>query len=285
MFTKRTLPPLSGRGSGAEGDADQRLRAACALAAYSPDDSARWTKLGGEVANKLVTENILLIGQWKKAFQPVRDHLLEPLAAIFRDGQRSETDRNMAASLLADYASDKPELLAELVKDADSPRQYKDLFARLATERSKAAELMKQEIGQPLPPDATGKDESLPRRRAQAAVALVQLGQTDPVRPLLRRGPDPRVRTWLIHRLAPLGTDPGVMLRWLESETEPDVTEALFFSVGELDQKIPQAERDLMAARLLNVYRESPDPGLHSAAEWLLRRWGKALNSTLRSEI
>jgi eukaryotic-like serine/threonine-protein kinase len=257
------------------GDADQRLRAACALAAYTPDDATRWAKVSGDVANKLVTENILLIGQWKKALQPVRGVLLEPLTAIFRDAKRSETDRNMAASLLADYASDKPDVLAELVKDADSPRQYAGLFERLQAHKAQAVELMKQELTRPLPADPGGATEALARRRAQAGIALVQLGEPESARPLLRRSPDPRVRSWLIHRLGSLGTDPRSLLRWVEQESEADVQEALLLCLGEVDDKIAPAERQLLVSRLMSLYRESPDPGLHSAVEWLARRWGK----------
>jgi serine/threonine protein kinase len=43
-----------------KGDADQRLRAACALAAYDPDNP-RWEKVSGDVAAKLVTENPLVL--------------------------------------------------------------------------------------------------------------------------------------------------------------------------------------------------------------------------------
>jgi eukaryotic-like serine/threonine-protein kinase len=271
----RIVPRLWSLLEGAQGDNDQRFRAACALAAYSPDDSGRWAKVSGEVANKLVTENILLIGQWKKALQPIRGPLLEPLAAIFRDGKRSETDRNTVASLLADYALDKPDLLAELVKDADTPRQYSDLFARLEADKGRAAALMKQELAQPLAADPAGTREALARRRAQAAVALVQLGQADLVRPLLRRHADPRARTWLIHRLGPLGTDPRALLRWFDGEPDTDVMEALLFAIGELEEKVPANERQALASRLSALYRDAPDSGLHSAAEWLLRRWGK----------
>jgi formylglycine-generating enzyme required for sulfatase activity len=259
-------------------DPDQRLRAACALAAYAPDDITRWAKVSGDVAKKLVTENVLLVGQWKKALQPVRGVLLEPLATIFRDGKRSETDRDMAASLLADYAGDKPELIAELVKDADSSRQFTGLFARLQAEKQRAVDLMKQELAEPLPKDLAGTHEAPARRRAQAAVVLMQLEQPDSVRPLLRRDADPRVRTWVIHRLGPLNTEPNMLLRWLERETDAEVKQALIFCIGELDEKIPPSDRKALTALLSTVFRDSPDCGLRSAAEWLLRRWGKGAN-------
>ena len=95
------------------------------------------------------------------------------------------------------------------------------------------------------------------------------------MRPLLRRSPDPRVRTWLIHRLGPLGTDPRLLIRWFNQEAEADVQEALLFCLGEVDDRIPTGERQPLLQRLMSLYRESPDPGLHSAIEWLARRWGK----------
>ena len=47
------------------------------------------------------------------------------------------------------------------------------------------------------------------------------------------------------------------------------------------------AEREPLAARLLDLYRNDPDSGIHGAAEWVLRRWGQrekleALNVELR---
>src|SRR5205814_1216429 len=37
---------------------------------------------------------------------------------------------------------------------------------------------------------------------------------------------------------------------------------------------LPEAVRGPLAARLLGWYRDDPDPGIHSAVEWLLRQWG-----------
>ena len=47
--------------------------------------------------------------------------------------------------------------------------------------------------------------EALARRQANAAVAAVRMGDATPVWPLLKASPDPRLRTWVIHRLACAG--------------------------------------------------------------------------------
>jgi formylglycine-generating enzyme required for sulfatase activity len=38
----------------------------------------------------------------------------------------------------------------------------------------------------------------------------------------------------------------------------------------------PQRDRELAVGAVAELFKTDPDPGLHSAAEWLLRRWGRA---------
>ena len=68
------------------------LPAASALASYSPDD-ARWESAGGKVAQALVSVNSLLLRPWIEALRLVSGKLTAPLATIFRDRNRSESDR------------------------------------------------------------------------------------------------------------------------------------------------------------------------------------------------
>jgi hypothetical protein len=62
----------------------------------------------------------------------------------------------------------------------------------------------------------------------------------------------------------------------LSPEREPDVSarSALLLALGEFDaQQLVPAEREALAPRLLALYRNDPDPGIHGAAGWLLRHW------------
>ena len=102
-----------------KGKETQRLRAAAALAKYDPE-SERWDKVSALVVNDLVLENPILLGQWSEAFRPVKNRLLPRLSEIFRDHQPERTvERNLATSILTDYAADQPQTLADLVMDAD----------------------------------------------------------------------------------------------------------------------------------------------------------------------
>jgi formylglycine-generating enzyme required for sulfatase activity len=298
---------------------NQRLRAACALASYTPSDR-RWLGVREAVAAQLVAEQPLAVGAWAKALRPAGDALIPALAAAFREAGRSASERILAVNLLAEYAADQPETLADLILDADD-KQFAVLFPRLQGNREGAAAVCAQVLAMPLAEQQTEagpahlivqglgaqgvvpgmpalgpmmqtlvaakvaqsdayalqteeKKERLAGRQANAGVALLRLGQPGKVWPLLRHGPDPRVRTYLIHRLGPLGADPTTILQRLEEEQEVSTRRALLLSLGEFrpEKFVPPVQESSVVMRL---YQEDQDPGVHGAAEWLLRQWGR----------
>jgi serine/threonine protein kinase/formylglycine-generating enzyme required for sulfatase activity len=256
-------------------DPNQRLRLACMLATYDPNN-ASWPELAKPIVHQLVKENLLLIKPWMDALRPVRKFLLRDLADVFRRPDFKE--RYVATSILADYAADDPTLLAELIKDADF-QQYADLIGRLQSYRQVALEEMKKELAKSPPADVTYEKERdrLAKRRANAAVTLFRFGDWEPVWPLFRHSSDPSTRSYLIHYLNPLGADIEPLLRRWSEKREPDVSaeRALILSLGEFGSDRPAVhDRTPLVDKLVDVYRKNPDAGIHSAAEWLLRRWG-----------
>jgi len=116
--------------------------------------------------------------------------------------------------------------------------------------------------------------ETLARRQANLAAALVRLGRPEPVWPLLRHQPDPRVRSYLIHRLGPLGADPKALTDRLLVEQEVSIRRALLLSLGEFGpDQLGEGEREQLLPRIWRWYCEDADAGVHGAAEWLLRQW------------
>jgi formylglycine-generating enzyme required for sulfatase activity len=100
------------------------------------------------------------------------------------------------------------------------------------------------------------------------------MGRAEQVWPLLRHSPDPTVRSYLLHRLGPMGADARTVVQQLEDETDVTIRRALVLSLGEFsDKALAPPERDQLLGKLRNWYRADPDPGLHAAVEWLLRHW------------
>jgi formylglycine-generating enzyme required for sulfatase activity len=125
---------------------------------------------------------------------------------------------------------------------------------------------------------AAGDDprEALAKRQANAAVALLRMNRPEQVWPLLKHSPDPRVRSYLLDRLARWGADAGGLVKRLDEEPDVTARRALVLGLGEFDEQgFPPAARQSFLPRLKDLYRTAPDPGLHAAAGWLLRSWGQ----------
>ncbi len=157
-----------------KGKEPERLRAAAALARYDPE-SGKWAKCSPLVVNNLVLENPVYLGQWSEAFRPVKKSLLVPLADIFRDRNAERaSERTLATNLLADYAADQPQVLADLLMDADE-KQFAVIYPKLKDRAEHGLPLLTAVIDTKLPADLPSSDdkrETLAKRQANAAVAL-----------------------------------------------------------------------------------------------------------------
>jgi serine/threonine protein kinase/formylglycine-generating enzyme required for sulfatase activity len=102
------------------------LPSASALASYDPDD-ARWNDERAKVAQALVSVNAIHLGPWIDALRPIRANLTAPITTIFQDKGRPESEHKLATNILADYANDDPDRLAELIMVAE-PKAYVSLF-------------------------------------------------------------------------------------------------------------------------------------------------------------
>ena len=255
---------------------EQRFRQLVGLAAFDPSNR-RWAELGPELAAALVQTNPLYLPVWTEAFRPVKSVLIAPLVAHF-SGRTPDGRRYAAATLLATYGADSVELLVRLLETADA-EQYQRIFPLLATaeHRQAALEALRRKIT--VLPAASGEgrsagaaEDDAARAQAQLAVALLRLAPDDSVWSLLTKRADPTVRSHLVHALGPLRADASLLLQRLQNETDVSARRSLILSLGEFssDQLTPQQRQDTIAL-LLRWYESDPDPGVHSAVDWLLR--------------
>jgi formylglycine-generating enzyme required for sulfatase activity len=210
-------------------------------------------------------------GTWLEGFRPARAQLATPLAAIFRNPRRREADRSRSTDLLARYATDRPDLLANLLMDADD-KQFAVLLPKVRDRAEQAVSYLHAELDRTAAPGEAR--EALAKRQANAAVALLRINRPAKVWPLLRHSRDPGLRSRLIHRLSPLGADAEAIIKRLDVEPDVTIQRVLLLSLGEFGEKeLPLVTRRALVPRLQNIYRTAADPGLHAAAEWLLRTW------------
>jgi serine/threonine protein kinase/formylglycine-generating enzyme required for sulfatase activity len=277
------LQPLWQVVDDAGSDPARRFRAAVTLAKYD-GNSQRWTGIADMVVHEYLSANRLHLGLWTEALRPVRGGLLGPLAKAFRDPGEDlakQEQHQTSAIVLADYAADRPDLLADLLTDGDE-KQFAVIYPKLKDQGDQALSVLTDEVAKKPPAELPSSDEErdkLAKRQANAAVALLRMGRPGKVWPLLKRTPpdDPRVRSYLIHRLSPLKADAGAIVKRLEEESDITIRRALLLSLGEFSETdLPPTTRTSLVSKLQGIFCTASDPGLHAAAEWLLRMWKQA---------
>jgi hypothetical protein len=122
------------------------------------------------------------------------------------------------------------------------------------------------------PPEAERRD----RRRCSAAAALILLGHDGHAWKVLESSPNPQARSFLIAALGPAGVEPERLIARLnDSRTSDSERSAIIQSLGEIPKPAwPPELHGAMMRRLLEIYRDDPDAGVHGSAKWLLLRWG-----------
>ena len=272
------------------------LTAAGALALYDPE-SSRWDGLGAKIDYGLVTVNPAFLGTWLESLRPVRTRLRIPLTAIFRDDTRSETEHILATSILVDYAADDPDLLADLLMDAD-PKAFASLFLVAQHHLEKVLPILRDELDKSptrgIRLDEGSKDR-LAERQARAAVAMIRMGKDDVIWPRLRHSVDPQLRSFIINWLSPLGVNANVVVAEfgeLESlatrhsplaarkmdgilfDPETSARRALILALGSFkSEDMSPQELQRLSTKLMRILRDDPDAGIHGAVEWTLRQW------------
>jgi tRNA A-37 threonylcarbamoyl transferase component Bud32 len=256
---------------------DRRFRAACVLANCDPNNH-RWEGLSSAVAEQLVGQNVLLVNQWKSILRPKRGVLVAPLSVVFHDqSQDRATKRALATAILIDYAADRLDVLCELLLDADV-QQFAALLPALENQAGHVVARLGEELAGSLPSTANEKaQDNAARRRANAGIALLRLGATDLVWPLMKRNSDPSARNYLVHLVSPLKVAPERLIRQWRIESDSGIRAALVLSLGELSAaEIPGEQRHALIGEFLKAYRNDADSGVHAAIEWTLKRWNEA---------
>jgi formylglycine-generating enzyme required for sulfatase activity len=221
------------------------------------------------------------------------------LLAVARDPQRHFDERLRALLALPPESRGQVETLSEadLARLTErlleaKPAQFLILREALMGLRPQDTARVADRLGEVLPSVKRPEGQGVAQRQAQAAVLLlcVAPSQAGRVWPLLRHSPDPTRRSHLIHALGRLGTDPALIIDQLEKEVHARQLEkenpiraldasglqALILCLGEFnDAQLSKGQRERVVRLLLVVYEKDPDPGVHSAVDWLLRHGKK----------
>ncbi len=119
--------------------------------------------------------------------------------------------------------------------------------------------------------------------RARGAVLLLATGQDESVWSLLKKRPNPTLRTGVIHDISYLVTSPQTIISQLADQQDPSVRSGMILTAGQMLGDPEQhssrwdaiRQNDPLIRELLESYRNAPDPGMHAALRWTLTRYGQ----------
>jgi serine/threonine protein kinase/formylglycine-generating enzyme required for sulfatase activity len=290
---------------------DRILPVAGVLESFDPR-SKSWAVVSEKIAATVVTSEIGDVTGWLNALWGVRLELTDPLVKIFHNKTRPEIEHTIATKLLARYAEDRPDVLVDLILDAE-PKLFSTLLSAVKKNHESALFELKREIvsaDEELPGEAPNDRAVLEEkarlrdhrhlRRARAALALIRLGEADDqVWRLLVHSPDPGARSFLINAFQPYDVDSAILVTSLETaikvagvsaqggkpergsrdsylfDPSSSTTRALLLGLAGFSKDSLSADaRAHLIDLAVGLFRTNPDAGIHSASELLLRRLG-----------
>lgn len=121
-------------------------------------------------------------------------------------------------------------------------------------------------------------DEEKLQKQATAAVALLRIGDPDPVWPFLKSSQTAGIRSRIVTRVENAGVDPVHFVERYFAEVDLSCKRTILQALGQYrSTQIPENHLDKLLQQLTVDYRESPDAGLHASIRWLLKeRWDRA---------
>lgn len=233
----------------------------------------QWERVAPVLADDL-TSDPRYLADWYQAYSPLRGLLVPHLRSVFRrPGERQALARSLAGSALAAYLRDKPLELIPLLEECAEEGQFAPIVTQLRLAREQVVPELHHRIA-----SVDVSDSPTPAECVVAANLIVALLDLDPeaeMSQFLKSSENPELRSTLIHRFALLGTDPELLFRRLRQERDPEIRQALILSLGEfgVDALHQSTRRNLLVA-LRSVVQSDPDPGIHAASKWALRRLG-----------
>lgn len=261
------------------------------LAQFAPQ-SEFWTDPGfvNKLADTLLNAEKAELIRWLDHFEPVKDRLLPRLSEHLIDYESPlpKTRAEKALTIIEKY-SDNQDYLGHLLIHGPQAA-FEKLFAKYRTlGDQQAIASMRAEI-------AKSDEESDDELRANAALALLLLGQNQDVLNFITVSDDPERLTRFVFQTKDRGI-PGELLIGLIKSEISNATIAntldsddqrrlkqrsdylryygLLLGLGQCDTaKISAEVQASFKDTLVELYREHPSRAVHSATGWLMRQWG-----------
>ncbi len=273
----------------------ERTTAADLLGRYAKDEPAEWVALLKHAANR--EQLTAFVENLKRNRQAAIDQLQQEMNELLVTTNKREGEYRDGLKAADDLAIRRDETqtrwlevnanleAAETEQESNNNSQAYVLELRGSLDEIAATLSQLDEQLTTVRQTLQGSNRTLEKLASQVAnlaVALLHLDQTDEVWPLLASRPDPRRRSYLIARIGSMAVRPRLVVdelrrRGLPTEEESlSISRALVLALGGFVNDKLVAQQDELDELLLSWFRDSADPGIHSATRWLLQKRGFA---------
>ena len=270
-------------------DQKRAYRAALLLAKLDPpeakSDAKRWT---GDISEFLSEETV----RWAlrnpddyrslvEGMRPVAAQLTPSLSQALGVSEVDARTRSMISFLKAFHEQDDRALTAMLIQG--SPSQWDDLRSAIQTI---SPEWLREALMAERDTSSVDAELRWERRLSAAGAILLSISPQEDTWNLLQRSPQPGLRCQLIDRIAVLGVKQSTVEDRLSVEAalaekaDPGILSGLLMALGQY----PEVQGDLREATRQQVrilFETHTDAGVHSAADWLMRRCHMPQNTAL----
>ncbi len=264
-------------------------RAALLLAKLDPpeakSDSIRWTadisKFLSEETVRWALRNPDDYRSLVEGMRPVAAQLTPSLSQALGVSEVDARTRSMVSFLKAFHEQDDQALTAMLIQS--SPSQWDDLRPAIKTI---SPEWLRETLKAERDTSSVDAEIRWERRLSIAGSILLSISPHEETLNLLRRSPQPGLRSQLIDRMAVLGVKQSAVEGRISEETalaekaDPGILSGLLMALGQY----PEVKANLREATRQQVrilYETHPDAGVHSSADWLMRRCELPQNTAL----
>lgn len=260
---------------------EKRLRAFAALGNLRWNDE-RLRENANLITDELLSEPPQLLAPWLRLFTNLkpwlRDRLLQSSSASSESPQR----RFNATVALLEFFPEDQQLLAQLCAQARD-RQLEPVILRLrrlepSQRRQMSDTFMAHARGVSAASAGTAEQDLWLESQANLLIALFALDQPEPLRAALRETVNPSLRSVVIPRFYPAGIEIEDIRRQVPSDpaqwqsSDPVEIAGWVLAMGQY-LEVPRTDRDRWSHDLQRIRSEHPHPGVHAAADYVLRSW------------
>ena len=247
----------------------QRMRLLAAKAQMAPD-AETWTDDAEFVVAELLANDALTFEFWKN-YRPLFARLQPHLENVARQ-ENSSGHAARAAALLGLLGEDQPDRLLDFALScrADQFRALVPAF-RQANEEVRAAvwKVWNTKI------DMSSRDETPAIQKASAAVLLLAMNEEFDLESICRFSRNTTIRNHFLKRFAVTEMATARLTKLLNQNADSSVRFSVLLALGDSRRRILFGQDDdPLLNQVVEIFRSDPHHGVHSAAEWVLRKWG-----------